>query len=97
MKRDRNDQTIFEALREWLATHPARARYNQSLIQEVWRTKMGPSIDAQTESIHFKDGVVHIRIKSAVLKQELHMGKEKILVLLTEAVPDAGIREVRIQ
>lgn len=96
MKRDKNDQTIFEALREWLANHPARAKYNQSLIQEVWRSKMGPSIDAQTQSIQFKDGIVHIRIRSSVLKQELHMGKEKILNLLKESVPDAGIQDVRI-
>lgn len=97
MKRGSNDQTILEVLREWLANHPARQRYHQSLIQDTWRTKMGPVIDAQTEYVRFKEGVVLIRIRSAALKQELFMGSAKLLALLQEAHPDAGIREVRVQ
>ena len=96
MKRDRNDQSLMEVLREWLSQHPARARYEQSLIQQTWTAKMGPAIDAQTDSVQFRNGVVIVRIRSAALKQELYMGREKILQLLVEAHPDAGIVEVKV-
>lgn len=96
MKRGSNDQSIFEALKEWLASHPKKQRYDQSLIEKVWREQMGPTIDRQTEYVRFNNGVVKLKIRSSALKQELYMGKEKIVKILKEALPEVNIQEVQI-
>ena len=96
MKRGSNDQSVFEALKEWLASHPKKHRYDQSLIEKAWKEQMGSTIDNQTEYIKFKNGVVSLKIRSSALKQELHMGKEKIIKILRETLPEVMIEEVRI-
>lgn len=96
MRRDKNDQSLLEVLKDWLAQQPAKDKYDQSRIQAVWQTKMGVSIGHQTEYVRFRNGTVSVKIRSSALKQELHMGKTKILELLQESCPDAQIREVII-
>ncbi len=92
--RDRNDQKLGEALKDWLSEGPLQSKYAQSTIRKTWEAKMGVLVIQHTSALTFKDGVVRIKIKSAALKQELHLGRDKILAMLKEACPEMYIREI---
>jgi hypothetical protein len=92
--RDRNDQKLGEALKDWLSEGPLQRKYAQSTIRKAWEDKMGALVIQNTSALTLNDGVVRIKIKSSVLKQELHMGRDKILVMLKDSCPEVYVKEI---
>lgn len=96
MKRDKNDQSLQEVLKEWLGNLPNKSKYHQSKLSSIWREKMGESIYHQTDGLQFRNNTLTIKIRSSALRQELFMGRDKILEVLQKAYPEGRIKEIKI-
>ena len=96
MKRH-NDQPIKDVLKEMVETYRLRSKLNQTKIKSMWKSLMGPSIDKYTKDIRIRGKKLYVNIESASLRQELSMGKEKILNIINEELGDEYLEDVIIR
>jgi hypothetical protein len=66
-------------------------------IEQTYNELMGKMIVSKTESLWFKNGELHLRLTSSVLRQELSMNKSKISQLINEKIGREVIKEVFIR
>lgn len=69
---------------------------DQILVKETWQDVMGPGIANYTQEVSLKNGVLHVRLSSSALREELEYGKEKILRMIGESLPGLDIRGIRL-
>ncbi len=90
-----SEKKLGDVIRTWLnERRRLRNEVLQRRIQRLWVELMGESINRYTDSVLFVRGKLYISISSAVLRQELSMGREKIKNLLNEALKEPLIDEV---
>ena len=96
MKRH-NDQQLKDVLKEMVETYRLRSKLNQTKIKSLWAELMGPSIARHTTDIKIRGKKLYVSINSSSLKQELSMGKDKILNIINEQLGEEYIKEVVIR
>ncbi len=92
-----NERTLKHILLELVTSGPIKDPYLQMGLKEAWTREMGPNIAQYTSDLIFKGGVLTVYIRSAPLRQELMLGREKIKQIINQAVPGAQVREVKIR
>jgi len=95
--RKHNDQTIKDVLHQWVNSLKYKNKYNQSRIKMLWAELMGGSIAGYTQDIQLIRGKLYLTINSAVLKQDLSYGKEKIKKMLNDELGEECVQEVIIR
>ncbi len=70
---------------------------NETKIREVWKAKMGTTINQYTREMNFRKGKLFISLTSASLKQELSYEKEKILEMMNGELGGKYVTEVIIR
>jgi hypothetical protein len=53
-------------------------------IKAAWAKLMGNGVTNYTEDVQVNEGVLYVKLSSAVLREELSYGKEKIIKLINE-------------
>ncbi len=57
---------------------------------------MGKNIEKYTSNVRYKKGVLSVKLKSSVLKEELFFEKDKVIKLLNENLGKKYIQEIRL-
>ena len=85
-------------LKDILRAYIKAQGWNQSMIENnvrnTWQQMMGPAIASKTTNIYLKQGVLYINLNSAVLRNELMMMHDQIVVRFNEAVGEDIIQKV---
>jgi hypothetical protein len=97
MRRKSNDETLGEVITQLLKAYGLEDRMTNHLIIQAWEKMMGGFISRKTESINIHKGVLHISLTSSVIRQELSMGKEKIIEELNKQLGGKAIKEIRFR
>jgi len=93
----KNDAKPLSAvLNQLLETYKLKSKVNEVNIVNSWEKVVGPLIAGRTEKIYLKNGVLHITISSAPLKQELLYSKSQILELLWKEFGKGTITDLAI-
>lgn len=82
-------------MQEFLKSTPLNKGLQKVRAEAVWAEQMGPGINNYTREVWWQDYCLHVRLDSAPLKQELLMGKSKIIKILNERLGDALIQELK--
>lgn len=92
----RNQEAIKlgDALDQMFDTFNLKNKANQTSIIAMWEEIMGKTIASRTSKIFFKGKVLYVELTSAPLKQELILGKEKIMRLLHDQVGSEAIEDI---
>ncbi|MEC9065529.1 MAG: DUF721 domain-containing protein [Bacteroidota bacterium] len=97
MKDRPNDfKKISEVLGEIVAQKHIRVGIDKIKIQEAWKIVMGKNIEKYTSNVRYKKGVLSVKLKSSVLKEELFFEKEKVIKLLNENLGKKYIQEIKL-
>jgi len=97
MKDRPNDfKKISEVLGEIVAQKHIRVGIDKIKIQEAWKIVMGKNIEKYTSNVRYKKGVLSVKLKSSVLKEELFFEKEKVIRLLNENLGKKYIQEIKL-
>ncbi|HCS21987.1 MAG TPA: DUF721 domain-containing protein [Bacteroidetes bacterium] len=75
---------LGKVLEDLLQMYRLKSKVNEVNLTRDWEAIVGPLIAKKTEKIVLKNGVLHITISSAPLKQELRYSKDQILSLIEE-------------
>lgn len=94
MKRQHESKKIGSILKEMIEGNPLEKGIDSVRIREVWEQQMGTSILAYTEEIMLKNNTLFVTLSSAVMREELSYGKEKIINLLNESLDKEVVKKI---
>ena len=97
MTEETNDfKKMSDVLGEIISQKHIRVGIDKIRIQEAWRIVMGKNIEKYTSNVGYKKGVLSVKLKSSVLKEELFFEKEKVKRLLNENLGKKYIKEIKL-
>lgn len=86
MKRNNDNITISEALKNFVSENKLEKGLDKVNARDVWAQQMGPAIEKYTTSLKLDRDTLYVQLSSSVLREELSYGKEKIIKNLNEAL-----------
>ncbi len=92
--RNKEPTRLDSALDQMFEAYHIKGKADQSTIISLWEELMGKTISSRTTKLFFKGTTLYVELSSAPLKQELIMGKEKILTLLSDKVGRDVIQDI---
>ncbi len=79
-----NQYTLGEAIQEFLKNYRLEEKITETRIRQAWSKIMGQAIGRYTRRIILKKGELTVYLNSSVLREELSMGKSKIVKLINK-------------
>ena len=65
-------------------------------VQDAWGKTMGKNIQKYTYKVYYKKGVLYVKLKSSVLKEELTFEKVKIIKLINKELGKEYIKDMEL-
>ncbi|MEZ4825904.1 MAG: DUF721 domain-containing protein [Bacteroidia bacterium] len=88
--------SLGEAIQAFLDKHGLRDEASiQAVIQE-WEKLMGAPIANNTEKIWFSKGILYVKMKSPLWKNELQLARTKIRDMVNARIKRKLVEEVKI-
>ena len=85
-KRNAEETPIGDILKDFISVNRLEKGLNKVSVKEAWHRVMGDAISKYTTAVSLERDTLYISLSSAVLREELSYGKEKIIKLLNEEV-----------
>jgi len=95
MKRNSNQQPLKEVIEKLLKVYKLEDKLHEIDINKSWKVVMGHTVSNRTTNIYLKNKVLFVKLSSSVLRNELSMGKDKVVELLNGHIGRKVINEVR--
>ena len=87
-------QPIKDILKEYLK----EKKLNQGLLEnraiQYWEKVLGPSVARSTRRIYMYQGTLYVELNSSVLRNELLMWKDRIIINLNQAIGDEVVMDL---
>lgn len=93
-KRLSNESTIGDILKEIIETNKLDKGLNQISVADAWKNLMGNGVNNYTRNVLLKGSVLYVELTSAVLREELSYGKEKIIKMINEELGREVVKDV---
>ena len=84
-------QLMGELLEEFFRRPYIAAKVAEGKLPETWRTVVGDRVANETTELKLENHILHVRIRSSVLRQELFYQRDALRDALNE---QAGVRLV---
>lgn len=94
MKRKSNQTTLKAAIERYLEAFKLDSKMDQMDVKSSWENVMGTPIARRTKDLYFKDKTLFVLLDSSVLREELMMGKTRIIQLLNEHAGKAVVEDI---
>ena len=83
-KRLSNEGTIGDVLQQFIEKNKLQAGMDIIDVQAAWKSLMGNGVNSYTKEVVLKGSTLYVSLTSAVLREELSYGKEKIIKMINE-------------
>lgn len=83
-KRFNEESTIGDVLKEFISQNKLEAGIDVVNVREAWKNLMGNGVNSYTTEIQLKGSTLYVALSSAVLREELTYGKDKIIKMINE-------------
>lgn len=83
-KRLNNESSIGDVLKEIIQVNKLQSGMDQVLVKEAWASLMGKGVNNYTKNIQLKGNTLYVELTSAVLREELSYGKDKIIKMIND-------------
>lgn len=85
-KRNNENLSMADALREFISENKLEKGMDKIEVQHAWQKLMGNGVANYTVEVRLQNETLFVKLSSAVLREELSYGKEKIISLINEEV-----------
>ena len=85
---------ISKVLEDVISQKHFRVGIDNLRVQEAWVKTMGENIQKYTYNVKFKKGILYIKLKSSVLKEELIFEKNKVINLINQELGKEYVKEL---
>lgn len=83
-KRFNEESPISDVLKQFISQNKLEAGMDVVNVREAWKNLMGNGINNYTTEIQLKGSTLYVALSSAVLREELSYGKDKIIKMINE-------------
>lgn len=83
-KRQTNENTISEVLQQFIQKNKLEYGLDKVDVEQAWKDIMGNGVNSYTQEVILKGTTLYVKLTSAVLREELSYGKQKIITMLNE-------------
>jgi hypothetical protein len=83
-KRFNEESPICDVLKQFISQNKLEAGMDVVNVREAWKNLMGNGVNNYTTEIQLKGSVLYVALSSAVLREELSYGKDKIIKMINE-------------
>ena len=93
-KRRSNESSIGDVLKEIIDSNKLQPGMNQVAVSDAWKNLMGNGVNNYTKTILLKGSTLYVELTSAVLREELSYGKQKIIKMINEELQQEVLKDV---
>ena len=83
-KRLSNESSISDVLKEFIEVNKLQSGMDKIDVQQAWKSLMGNGVNSYTKEVVLKGSTLYVALSSAVLREELSYGKDKIIKMINE-------------
>ena len=83
-KRFNEESPIGDVLKQFISQNKLEAGRDVVNVQDAWKNLMGNGVNNYTTEIQLKGSTLYVALSSAVLREELSYGKDKIIKMINE-------------
>ncbi len=94
MKRKNFESAVGDVIREIIDANKLGPGIDQVAVRDAWKAVMGNGVNSYTRSVMLRDSTLYVELTSAVLREELQYGREKIIRLINDEVGREVLTEV---
>ncbi|WP_430811783.1 MULTISPECIES: DUF721 domain-containing protein [unclassified Carboxylicivirga] len=92
--RRRKTQAISDVIKEVLKKDNLNKGLLENRAVHYWTKVLGPAVGKATHRIYVRNGILYVEMTSSVLRNELMMWKDKIIINLNQAIGDNIIQDI---
>jgi len=83
-KRLNNESSVGDVLKQIIQVNKLQPGIDQIAVKEAWKNLMGNGVNSYTKNVVLKGSTLYVELNSAVLREELSYGKDKIIKMINE-------------
>lgn len=91
-----NEQSIKEALREYLKRYGLQNKVDESLLIQKWPEIVGEFIARYTEELSVRDSCLFVRVNSSVIKHQLFISRDTVIQNINQVFEREYIKDIKI-
>ena len=93
-KRSTTHMNMGDALKAFINENKLQKGIDKVDASEAWARLMGNGVNNYTTLVELKNETLYVSLSSSVLRQELSMGKSKIIAMLNEELGKDLIKKI---
>jgi len=93
-KRLSNESPISEVLKAFIENNKLQYGMDKIDVEKAWKDLMGNGVNTYTKEVVLKGTTLYVTLTSAVLREELSYGKQKIISMLNEELRKDVVKEL---
>ena len=83
-KRFNEEHSMQDILKEFIQVNKLDNGMDKVDVEQAWKNLMGNGVNNYTEEVLLKRETLYVKLSSAVLRNELSYGKDKIIKMINE-------------
>jgi hypothetical protein len=93
-KRFNEESPIGDVLKQFITQNKLEAGMDVVNVRDAWKNLMGIGVNNYTTEIQLKGSTLYVALSSAVLREELSYGKDKIIKMINEELRKDLVRSL---
>jgi hypothetical protein len=93
-KRLSNESSISEVLQQFIQQNKLGSGMDKIDVEKAWKSLMGNGVNSYTQEVILKGSTLYVKLTSAVLREELSYGKQKIIAMLNEELRKDVVKDI---
>lgn len=89
-----NDHSLGKALKEFISANKLQPGMDRVHARSAWKDLMGNGVNQYTTAVELKNDTLYVSLSSSVLREELSLGRSKIIAMLNEELGREVIRNL---
>lgn len=93
-KRLSNESPISDVLKAFIENNKLQSGMDKIDVEKAWKDLMGNGVNTYTKEVILKGTTLYVTLTSAVLREELSHGKQKIITMLNDEMRKDVVKEL---
>ena len=93
-KRQSNESSISDVLQQFIQQNRLEAGMDKIDVEQAWKNLMGNGVNSYTQEVILKGSTLYVKLTSAVLREELGYGKQKIITMLNDELRKEVVKDI---
>ena len=93
-KRLNDNNSVGDVLKEFMQANNLQKGMDKIDVRDAWKNLMGNGVNNYTREIMLKGTTLYVELTSAVLREELSYGKDKIVKMINTELGREVVKDV---